>query len=169
MTEPTKPTEAPKPKTARPPKVDLIGPSDIVDVWRLFEHYPQNYPNLKGERPEAMRSHMLSSIMQPNFLGVIARYGKKPVGMLTGFVAMRPYGQPNVFFSFWMCFVKEEARKSGVGKAMLARLFDLLKRQGVNDFESIIEPEYVPLMEHLYGSELKVVSHRIVGKVTKGG
>lgn len=159
-----------KPKPAvRRFKIELVKPSDICDVWALYHQSmqlaPQPYPSLEEELPATVRSHVFTMISQPNFLGAIARVGRRPVGQLNGFVTHRPYGAPRVFFQFWMSWVDPQFRKSEAARGLLNEVFKTLKANGIYHFESIIDPSMVAVMEKVYGGQLQVVSHRIVGKV----
>lgn len=144
-------------------------PSDIIDSWKLFEQaeklFPQKYPSLDEEIPADVRAKLLSAMTNPNFHGVIAKVGRKPVGQMTGMVSIRPYGSPRVYFSMWLFFVDPAYRKEGVARSLFLELSKALKAKGVHAFESIIDPEMIPVMEKVYGGPLPVVSHRIVGKL----
>jgi len=144
-------------------------PADIIDSWKLFDSaeklFPQKYPSLEEEVPADIRARLLSAMTSPHFFGVMAKIGKKPIGQITGMISVRPYGAPRVYFSFWLFFVDQAYRKEGVAKALFVELSKSLKAKGVHAFESIIDPELVPMFEKFYGGPLQTVSHRIIGKL----
>lgn len=150
-------------------KVSELIPADIIDSWKLFEMsqklFPQNYPVLEEEQPSFVRAHILKAMVSENFFGVIARAGRKPIGQITGMVQVRPYGTPRVFFQFWLFFVDPAYRKASVGWSLFSELSKILKSKGIHNFESVIDPVMIPVMEKVYGGPLQVVSHRIIGKL----
>lgn len=149
--------------------ITKIVPADIVDSWKLFEAaeklHPQKYPNLEEETPFDIRAKILSAMCSPHFFGVMARVGKKPIGQMTGMISVRPYGSPRVYFSFWLYFVDPAYRSEGVAKQLFLELSRALKAKGVHSFESVIDPELIPMFEKVYGGPLPTVSHRIIGKL----
>lgn len=150
-------------------KVEQVLPSDIIDVWHLYKQSldkaPPKYPDMSEEPETFIRSQIFNEISKQNFLGLIAKVGRRPVGQLNGFVAHRPFGAPRVFFQFWMCWVDPEYRNSDVGTQLYKEMFRTLKGHGIFNVESIIDPEMVPSMEKVSGVQVQVVSHRIIAKV----
>lgn len=171
------PVEVPAPKVEikvkpKPVKIKLeeIKPSHIVEVVKLFENSsriaPMAYPSLAEETQNNMRSHIFQMISRPDYFGMVAYVGRKPVGQFGGFIQTRPFGMPRVYYSSWLFWVEPEFRKQGIAEALMAGVFAELKKRGVFNFEWLAGPELVSIYEKVYGSPLKVVSHRIVGKVT---
>lgn len=174
-TQEEKKVEVEKPKIqvrAKAPKVRLeeIRPSHIVEVVKLFESSsklaPMEYPSLAEETPANMRSHMFQMISRPDYFGMVAMIGRKPVGQFSGLIQVRPFGAPRVYYSTWLFWVEPDFRKQGVAETLLKGVFSELKKRGVFNFEWLAGPELVSIYEKVYGSPLKVVSHRIIGKVT---
>ena len=157
-----------KPKPTKKFKIEETKPADIVDVWTLYKQslaVVQNYPDVSEEPDAYIRSQLFSMICDPTFLGVIAKVGRKPVGQLNGFVTHRPYGKPRDYFQFWMFWIDPEYRGAELSKQMFKTVCKRLKEVGIFNFESIIDPAMIPAMEKVYGGQLAVVSHRIIGKV----
>lgn len=161
------------PKSAAPKRqrftFSQVRPSDIVDVWALYkqslDQAPPNYPMVSEEPEKFIQSQVFNMISQQNFMGVVAKLGRKPVAQMNGFFSIRPYGAPRQFFQFWLFWVDPEFRGSDLGKQLFREMSVRIKDAGVFNFESIIDPAMVPVMEKVYGGPLSVVSHRIVGKV----
>lgn len=161
-------SEEPKKKPVKI-RYEAIEPKDIIDVWRLYERSlreaPPEYPSMNEETPEAVRAHLFQMIASPNFLGVIAKHGKKPVAQVTGMVAQRPFGSPRVYVQMGIFWVEPEYRKQKIGEQILKEIFTKAKTQGVHHFESLTEPKLVETFLAVLKGKGKVVSHRIGGKI----
>lgn len=163
--------EAKKPHKKRlKPRLEAIEPSHIVEVIKLHEsslkHFPMLYPSMEEEAPANVRAQLFNMIAQPGYVGYMAFIGRKPVGQFSGFIQTRPFGAPRVFFAAWLFWVEPEARGSGIAEELMKSVFKSLKAKGVFNFEWHATPELVSIYEKVYGGPLKVVSHRIIGKVT---
>jgi len=159
----------PKKKQLKP-RIDTVMPSHIVDVLRLYESSrkiaPEAYPMMEEENPGNIRAQIFNAISSPVFVGKIAYIGRKPIGQFNGMITTRPFGFPRQFFQCWMFWIEPEYRKHGVAESLMKAIFSDLRSKGIFNFESITSPELVTMFEKVYGGPLKVVSHRIIGKVT---
>lgn len=128
-------------------KVSEILPADIVDVWRLYEKSlklaPPKYPSMERETPEYIRAQLFQGLSVPNFLGFIARQGRKPIGQFTAHVGMRPLGMPRVYLQPWLFWVEPEFRKQGIAEALKAAMAKTAKEKGIHDWESLTEAHLV--------------------------
>lgn len=166
MTEPVKET---KPK---PIKVNVreIQPQDIVDSWRLYDASlklaPPAYPSMDEEQPEAIRANLFNMIASPNFIGFMARHGRKPVAQITATIGQRPFGSPRTFLLVGLFWVDPAYRKQNVGDQILKELFIKAKQMGVHHFESWSDVALSDTFTRFLKGKGTVVSHRISGKIT---
>lgn len=150
-------------------KYELIQPKDIVDFWRLYENELKEaapgYPSLSDETPEALRAHLFNMIASTNFIGVIARHGKKPVGQLTAMIHQRPFGSPRVYLHLGIYWVIKDYRAMKIGETLVKEMFSRAKASGIHDFEIMAEPHLSELFLKILKGKGKIVSHRISGKI----
>lgn len=129
-----------KPKRQVKNKIEPIRPTHIVEVWRLLRESQiegrQPYPDTTEESPELIQSHLFQYLQDPLFTGLIARNGKKAVGIVLGRVAQRPYGSPKRYAFVWCIWIAPSARKNGTGLALWSEYTARLKKAGVFHWES---------------------------------
>lgn len=163
--EPKKPQ-----KKAIKPRLEAIAPSHIVEVLKLYDSslkaFPMDYPSLEEEPRSNLQAQVFNMVAMPSFVGYMAFVGRRPIGQFSGFIQTRPFGAPRVFFVSWLFWVEPEFRGNKVAESLMEALFKDLKSKGVFNFEWNASPELVNIYEKVYGGPLKVVSHRIIGKVT---
>lgn len=157
------------------PKITFINPTtDLIDSWRLFrisaEKDKAEYPSMESASEDQIRSqHYAYLLLNPNFFGVIARIGKKPVGQAFGEFAGRTLGEPNKFFFVFNFWVDPEYRQSETGQAigmrMWSQLTEAVKARGFHDFEANANEEWAERFKKLGGATAKVLIHRIGGKL----
>lgn len=120
-------------------RLEVVTPIQIVDVWRLVEHSlrdgGQVYPDISEDSPEKIRSNLFEYMQLPAFAGLMAKVGKKPVGIILGHLAGRPYGRPSRYQFIWGFWVEPAFRKSGVGKALWNAYSTQLKKAGIFNCE----------------------------------
>lgn len=135
-----KTVDLPKKKAQRF-KLDPVIPTSIVEVWRLVERSirdgSQNYPDLTEDSPEIIRSHLFQYIQLPTFAGLIARVGRRPVGVVLGHVQIRPFGRPSRFVSVSNFWVDPGFRNQGIGKALWDDYSNKMKKAGIFHWESL--------------------------------
>jgi predicted N-acetyltransferase YhbS len=121
------------------PKLEIIQPKAIVEVWRLYDRASQGqtYPDISEVTDDVIQSYLLQYLQAKFFLGLIARIGKKPVGLVMGDVRIRPYGNPLCYVYVDKFFVDPQYRKTGIGKALRAEFTAQLNQKGVFYYESI--------------------------------
>lgn len=152
-------------------KIQLVEPGrDMVDVWRLFKsstvHEPWVYPSLEETNDDDMRAEVIRYTLQnPNFIGVIARSGKRPIGQIIGNVVHRPIGKPNHYFFIFNFWVEPEFRKKGVMKQLFPAMMEELKKRGIFNWESFCTEKLGSILVGYKGHETKFLSHRIGGKI----
>lgn len=145
--EPTK-KPAPDSKKAAPKlRLEPVAPTHIVDVWRLYERFvrdqTQAYPDLTEETAEVLQSHLFVYLQNPLFKGLLAKVGKKVVGVVLGHVAMRPMGRPRTYLNVTCLYVDPAHRKRGIGKALWKEYTDRMKKAQVFNFEAHLTDEMV--------------------------
>lgn len=131
-----------KPKTKAKPRIEAVGPTHIVEVWRLVEasliHGGQKHPDICDdirEHPDLIQSHLFNYIQSPGFAGLVAKVGKKPAGVILGNVASRPYGRPSKYAFVWCLWVDPAFRHQGVGKILFSEYALRLRKAGIFHWE----------------------------------
>ncbi len=132
-----------KPKKVVKPKIEAVTAPMIVDVWRLIEKHliHQVYPDISEEQPEVIRSWLFQYLQKPRFAGLIAKIGKRPIGLILGDVRQRPYGKPLIFVNIEHFFVDPAFRKQGVGKTLRAEYTIRMNKAGVFYYEGFSEQD----------------------------
>jgi ribosomal protein S18 acetylase RimI-like enzyme len=153
-------------KPKRRAKIDVIHPTDIVDVWRLCEHSlraaPFSYPDLTEDQPEVIRAHLFQYLQSPMFTGLIARFNRRPVGSVLGNVALRPLGRPTKYAFIYGFWVEPQFRHQGIGKQLLEQFFARMKKIGVFSWEANASEALAEELTHKEG--IKVLSlMRVIG------
>lgn len=148
-------------------RVSPIIPGDIIDVWRLYEKFlkvaPPVYPSFQEESPEYIRAQLFNRISSPNFMGFIARQGRKPIGEIMALVDVRTIGAPRVCLKPFSIWVDSDHRKQGVGKALWNNLCRLAKSQNIHNFETWVERATIEQLKGL--SEFKEVGTILAGNI----
>ncbi len=89
-----------------------------------------------------VRAHLFQYIQNPCFAGLIARVGKRPVGMVLGHVSFRPYGRPSRYSSIYSLWVDPNFRKQGIGKGLWDDYTSRLKKAGIFHWEGLVSEEF---------------------------
>lgn len=122
-------------------RIEPVLPTHIVDVWRMVEHSirdgGQLYPDTTEDSADAIRSHLFTYLQAPNFAGLIARHGKRPVGLILGHVASRPYGRPSRYAFVWAFWVEPQLRGQGVGQQLWGEYQGKLKKAQIYHWEAL--------------------------------
>lgn len=144
-----------KPKKVVKAKLESVSAPMIVEVWRLVEKKlaTQTYPDLSEEQPEVLRSWLFQYLNHPRFAGLIAKMGKRPVGLILGDVRQRPYGKPSRFVHIEHFYVDPAFRGQGIGKALRAEYTSRMNKVGVFHFESL-SSEDKNRLNYLVGGKL---------------
>lgn len=150
-------------------RYDQVQPKDIVDFWRLYEKFIKEckpeHPDLSEEVPESIRAHLYNMIASSRFIGFIAKQGRKPVGMIGGMVAERPFGSPRVFTQVLVFFVEPDFRKKLIGGTLVKELFAASKKIGVHYFEITADAKFSESIGKVLNGKGSVVSHKVFGKI----
>lgn len=138
--KPVEKPSAPIPKKTAKIRMEAVTPTHIIEVWRFFDASlkmgNQPYPDTTEDSREALQSHLFVYLQNPAFMGLLAKVGKRPVGMILGNVVHRAYGRPRKFFYIWSTWVDPAFRKQGVGQALFHAYVDNMKKQNVFHWES---------------------------------
>jgi ribosomal protein S18 acetylase RimI-like enzyme len=124
----------------RKAKIDIVVPTDIVEVWRLVEHSIRagslSYPDVTEDQPEIIRAHLFNYLQQPLFHGLIARFNRRPVGLVLGNIGMRAFGRPSKYAFIYCFWVEPGFRGQGVAHALLEQYFSRMKKIGIFSWEA---------------------------------
>lgn len=133
------------------PRIELVQPTHIVDVWRLVEASirdgNQVYPDASEDSPEVIRQYLFWYLSQPGFIGLIAKIGRRPVGILLTNVSERPYGRPKRFMTVYCAWVDPKFRQQGVAKVVWANYVAHVKKQNVFHLESRMNEQCAQMIE----------------------
>lgn len=150
------------------PRIEAIAPTHIVECWKMFERSiketNQTYPDTSEESPEVIRHHLFRYMNQPNFVGLMAKVGKKPVAMIIGDVQQRPYGRPKTFCYVWVFWVEPEYRNRGYMETLSEEFFTKLKRAGVFHWECFAHKEVTDALLSYKKRETIKLYEKIGGK-----
>lgn len=168
------PKEQPKkdpqkdPKKLPKPRIERVAATSIIEAWKLFEPFLKEshtgYPDTSEETPSDIRHHLFQYLNQPHTVGLMAKFGKKPVGMILGDVRRRPFGKPASFCFIWVAYVAPEYRGKGLMKQLSAEFFDKLKRAGVFYWESMAEGQFCEKLTSSGKQEARKLQAHIGGK-----
>lgn len=169
MSEVAKVVELKKEEKKHPkPRIEAVGPTHIVECWKLYERSlkeaPISYPDASEEPHEVIRHHLFRYMNQPNFVGLLAKIGKKPVGIIMGDVQTRPFGRPRAFCELALFWVEPEYRKRGYMQALSEELFSKLKRAGVFHWEANSSAALAGEMQKQNKREISKLCEKIGGK-----
>lgn len=157
-----------KPRTQRV-RIESVTPTDIVEVWRLVERSirdgGQSYPDTTEDSPEIIRSHLFQYLQAPFFTGLIARVGKRPVGIVLGHVAMRPFGRPSRYAFVHCIWIDPTQRKQGAGKLLWAEYANRMKRAGIHHFECLATDQLTAQLTREEGFPMKRVLSVLGGRL----
>ena len=130
------------PAKAKPtPKVKTlpVQPTDVTEVWRLYEKWIRSsgaaYPDLSEDKGDVIMSHLFQYMQARTFAGMRAVIGKKTVGIILGNLSARPIGRPSRFVYLTCLFVDPAHRGQGIGKSLWQAYSESFKRVGVFNFE----------------------------------
>lgn len=156
----------PAPKKAPKVRLERLNPTHIVDAWKLFERSlkEQTYPDLSEETPDRLRSHLFQYLNQPNTIGLLAKQGRKPVGMILGNIQARPYGKPRTYCFISTVWVEPEYRKRGIMDLLYKEYFAGLKKAGIFYWEAITPPALTETLINHKGYETRKLDDRVGGK-----
>lgn len=158
-----------KPKRVVKTKIEPIGVNHIVEIWRLIRESQlegaQPYPDTTEESPEVIQSHLFAYLTDPRVTGLIARNGKKPVGLIMGRVVDRPYGSPKRFAFIWCFWVTPEARKSTIGSALWKDYTARLKAAQIFHWEAQCHDELEKYLVRSAGIPVKKLMSVIGGRL----
>lgn len=158
-----------KPKRVLKPKIETVQPTHIVDVYRLVRESQiegrQPYPDTTEERPEIVQSHLYQYLADPLVTGLIARFGRKPIGIVLGRVIQRPYGSPKHFAFIWCFWVTPDARKTGVGQQLWSDYCARLKNAGIFHWEAQCHEELEKYLARETGVPVKKLMSIIGGRL----
>lgn len=122
------------------PKIERVQPSHIVDVWRMVRDSilfgNQVYPDSSEDAPELIQDHLFRYLSNPTFGGLIAKSGKKPIGVILGHLEKRAHGRPHHFQFIWCFWVDRGYRGQGVGQALWKEYSDLLRKCSILNWEA---------------------------------
>jgi hypothetical protein len=153
------------------PKFIVMDPAkDLIDSWRLFRSSIVNekwkYPSLAQTHEEEVRSHHYGYVMlNPNFFGMIARIGKRPIAQIIGEVVHRPLGDPKTFFFIWNFWMEPEFRKRGYMKTLWPVFMTEIKKRGVFYWEANGNDSVTEFLKSYEGYKTNILFHRIGGKI----
>lgn len=157
-----------KPRALKP-KIEPIIPTMIVDVWRLLktslQDGGQTYPDTTEDQPEVIQHALFAYLQAPFFRGVIAKAGKRPVGMILSDMRLRPFGRPSKY-NFIYCFWVETAfRNSGIGMALFKEHCDRLKKEGIFHWEAHAHEHLFQALQKEAGIPVQPLLRVIGGRV----
>lgn len=161
-------TKKPEKKNQPKMKIEAIDPTAIVDVWRLVKESlvssNQTYPDLTEESPELIQSHLFNYMQQRGFTGLIARLGKKPIGVVLGNIASRAYGRPKRYAFVWCMWITPSARKTGAGKLLWTDYTERLKKAEIYHWESFSSDELAKSLVRETGFPIQKLNSLIGGR-----
>ncbi len=152
-------------------KTGVINPvSDMVDVWRLFKSSVVNekweYPSLHETHEEDMRCHVIQYVIQnPNFFGLMARVGKRPIGQIVGSMVVRDIGLPKHYFFIYNFWIEPEFRKKGYMKELWGATVEELRKRGIFHIEANCNEKLKNFLMEYKGFETRLLSYRIGGRL----
>jgi ribosomal protein S18 acetylase RimI-like enzyme len=152
-------------------KIHVIDPvKDMVDVWRLFKssvlHEKWEYPSLHETHEEDMRAHVISYTLQnPQFFGMMARIGKRPIGQIIGSMVTRDIGLPKNYFFIYNFWIEPELRKQGHMKELWGAFVEELRKRGIFHVEANCTEKLKNFLMDYKGFETRLLSYRIGGKL----
>ncbi len=148
------------------PKIEVIGSKHILDVWKMFKRCVEtthpDYPDITEVEPSQLRSHLLGYLMNPNFIGLIIKIGRKPIGQILGNVSMRPFGRPSKYCFIWNFWIEPEFRKKGYVKLLFNEYAKYMKERGVHYWEAEAQEELTKFLTG-YKKYKTTELHRIIG------
>ena len=128
------------------PRVEHINPTSIVDVWRLFEKSQlaaeQGLKSALDEcSPSDIRHYLLDYLMKPNFVGVMLKMGRRPIGQIIGHIERRVLEKPKTFFFAWNVWVEPEFRSKGMMQLLSKECGRILKEKDIHVWECSVPEE----------------------------
>jgi ribosomal protein S18 acetylase RimI-like enzyme len=151
------------------PRVEQITVTHIVDAWRLLDRSikdtHEGYPDLSEESPEKIRAHLYQFISSSNFMGLMLKVGRKPVGHILGRICHRPFGKPERYCFIWNFWIEPEFRKKGMMKTLYQAYFNQLKSQGVFHWEAEARDELTQMLTEYAGYKTEKRYNLIGGKI----
>jgi len=151
------------------PKIYPITPQHIVDVWRLYEQSAKvqlgHYPDLTEEIPEETRHHLFAYILQPNFVGLILKKGRRPIGQILGEIQGRTIGRPKRYCFIWNFWIDPQFRKAGFIKLLYREYFDRLKKSGIFHWEANVAEELAKILIDHKSFKINKLYDHLGGKV----
>lgn len=150
------------------PKIDLLQPKDVVDVFRLFEkslkEFPWSYPSTEEENPKDLLMQLYHFLSAPGFLGMNLKLGRRPVAQIIGQVQSRPFGAPRHYLFIWNFYMDAQFRKQGLMQQLTQAYFREAKRLGVHHWEANASDELTAQLERTSGFPVYARYRRIGGK-----
>lgn len=151
------------------PKIESVNQTHIVEVYRLVRESQlegnQPYPDTTEDRPELIQSHLYQYLGDPMVTGLIARVGRKPVGLIIGRVCQRPYGSPKRYAFVWCFWVTPDARKTGAGNQLWKEYSERLKAAGIFHWEGQCHDELEKYLVREVGISVKKLMSLIGGRL----
>lgn len=148
-------------------RIDRVQVDQVIDCWRLLDRSQSEmslgYPDLEAVNKDQIRLVLYQQMQLPNFIGFMARAGRKPIGQILGHVQIRPYGRPERFAFVWNFWVEPDCRSKGVMQELFRAFAACLRKHGIEHWEIEANDALVALL-----SEQKIqatpYSRRLAGK-----
>jgi GNAT superfamily N-acetyltransferase len=113
---------------------DLAALADMrMDLQELMTQRNPASWRLKEGAEERVRQELQAWLRDPDYLVLVACEGSAVVGMAAGRVERQPDTRPAVVGHIRRVFMAEGWRQRGIGKALVARLWDFFAAHGVEE------------------------------------
>jgi len=115
--------------------------ADIGDLYVMSKafnaEFNMDYPVIDDAELEKHMFFLLTTLNDPNFIYLMARDGKKPVGYFLGYISDRPYGRPVKVGVGQEAYVVPDKRGLTVGPRMIKEAVQLAIDRGAQGFECV--------------------------------
>lgn len=150
------------------PRFDQIQEHHIVDTWRMAQRalYDENqdYPDITEDNPDVILSELFVYMKKPTFFGLMAKLGKRPIGMVIGETIERKFGRPSKYFFVNTIYIDPKFRKQGVGQALFKELIAEMRKKQIFHWEAAAHAPLVKYLERSEGIPVRTLFHVIGGR-----
>ena len=149
--------EREKPKKTFKIRYEAASPADVLDATQMFlqnvKENPWQHPSLGQETQKSIAEWLYFIMSQPNFIGVIAKHGRKSIGYTVAQILTRPIGTPKVFLFVISSWVSADHNREEVFGKMKKEIFSKAKAFGVHHWEvNLADPSLEKSLGGLRGS-----------------
>lgn len=151
--------------------ISKIDPArDLVDVWRLLKSSVTKekweHPSLSNVHEEDMQAYLSRYMLtNPTFFGMIARIGKRPVGVVFGHGNIHMVGTPETYFFVHTAWVEPDVRGAYIMRDLWSRLQGELKAMGFHFWEANAFSGLAPRLLKAKAIKIKKLYTRVGGPV----